>query len=372
MSCDTDDSETADSISVTKPPEIDGGSGDASNISSYTDTISTTNADHSDLELDALLNDAVKGFDSINKKSGKSSSSSSGVKLSSSGKKSTASVGTKAKTKQPKKKSDKETEGFERLLRGDMSGFDFEAEFKKLLSNEAVELGDLLALEFEKAMTDQSAQDPVLFGADVSNLREDPSGDKYEEQLLHKLDQLREDMGKHLKQSTPQQGGIGEAGEHYDVTEEIEKLMTGEGAGSIDELLPELLGTLLDKDILYPSIKELNEKYTPWLSKKGASLSEEELTRYGKQSDVIAQICKEYEKVQPEGESCVDGVDKTDAEVNSKSTEKIIELMHEMRELGNPPEELMSSIQPEGFPGLGDLPSLFPAFSPDGGSCGVM
>ena len=101
MSCDTDDSETADSISVTKPPEIDGGSGDASNISSYTDTISTTNADHSDLELDALLNDAVKGFDSINKKSGKSSSSSSGVKLSSSGKKSTASVGTKAKTKQP-------------------------------------------------------------------------------------------------------------------------------------------------------------------------------------------------------------------------------------------------------------------------------
>ena len=136
--------------------------------------------------------------------------------------------------------------------------------------------------------------------------------------------------------------------------------------------MPELLGTLLDKDILYPSIKELNEKYTPWLSKKGASLSEEELTRYGKQSDVIAQICKEYEKVQPEGESCVDGVDKTDAEVNSKSTEKIIELMHEMRELGNPPEELMSSIQPEGFPGLGDLPSLFPAFSPDGGSCGVM
>ena len=67
----------------------------------------------------------------------------------------------------------------------------------------------------------------MLFGADVSNLREDPSGDKYEEQLLHKLDQLREDMGKHLKQSTPQQGGIGEAGEHYDVTEEIEKLMTG-------------------------------------------------------------------------------------------------------------------------------------------------
>ena len=43
-----------------------------------------------------------------------------------------------------------------------MSGFDFEAEFKKLLSNEAVELGDLLALEFEKAMTDQSAQVGVL------------------------------------------------------------------------------------------------------------------------------------------------------------------------------------------------------------------
>ena len=46
--------------------------------------------------------------------------------------------------------------------------------------------------------------------------------------------------------------------------------------------------------------------------------------------------------------------------------------MHEMRELGNPPEALMETIQPEGGANLPGLSSLFQSGTGENPGCPVM
>ena len=135
---------------------------------------------------------------------------------------------------------------------------------------------------------------------------------------------------------------------------------------NFDDVVQDFIETLLDKEILYPSIKELNEKYQPWLDSNRESLPASEVSRYEKQIDVIAKICREYENLDDAPSSGSSSVDGGKAKGDNLQMDRIVQLMHEMRELGNPPEELIKSIEVEGSGAAGS--NLFSGASP----CPVM
>ncbi|XP_015172172.1 PREDICTED: peroxisomal biogenesis factor 19 [Polistes dominula] len=117
-----------------------------------------------------------------------------------------------------------------------------------------------------------------------------------------------------------------------------------EGAGDILPFMQGMMQSLLSKEILYPSLKELVDKYPEWLEQKKATLPSADLQRYTKQLELMQKICNELEKEQS-----------TDTdEAKRRRFEVILSLMQDMQTYGHPPEEL-----------IGEHPALF-QFDSDG------
>jgi peroxin-19 len=77
------------------------------------------------------------------------------------------------------------------------------------------------------------------------------------------------------------------------------------GAGDLDKLIPMMEGmmqSLLSKDLLYPAIKEMSDKFPDWLADHRSSLPAEDFIRYNKQYEKTRLICKEFEEEEAEEE----------------------------------------------------------------------
>ena len=70
-------------------------------------------------------------------------------------------------------------------------------------------------------------------------------------------------------------------------------------------------------------------QYPEWLASHRDSLSREDCTRYGKQMEVMAAICSEFEKP---------------PEQNEGTSDKILQLMQELQRYGQPPEDLAGDV----------------------------
>ncbi|XP_023955312.1 peroxisomal biogenesis factor 19 [Bicyclus anynana] len=102
-----------------------------------------------------------------------------------------------------------------------------------------------------------------------------------------------------------------------------------------------MMQSLLSKEVLYPSLKELVEKYPAWLAENKGKIEQSEYERFEQQQSLMQQVCAELE---PEQE--------TDAEdVKRKRFDTVLKLMQQMQDLGQPPTELVGDISapPEGF-----------------------
>ncbi|KAK2895976.1 peroxisomal biogenesis factor 19 [Channa argus] len=128
----------------------------------------------------------------------------------------------------------------------------------------------------------------------------------------------------------------------------------GEGAedGNILPIMQSIMQNLLSKEVLYPSLKEITTKYPEWLDANKPSLSPEDYQRYEQQAKIMGDICKHFEK-EEEGPKDKEGV-----------FERIMDLMQQLQDLGQPPKELagdappgfnfdMESLNLPGGPGLG-------------------
>jgi len=63
--------------------------------------------------------------------------------------------------------------------------------------------------------------------------------------------------------------------------------------GDTGDILPFMQGMmehLLSKEILYPSLKELSDKYPAWLEEHKATLDPSDLQRYTKQSELMQKV----------------------------------------------------------------------------------
>ncbi|OWR47617.1 putative house keepingprotein [Danaus plexippus plexippus] len=137
-----------------------------------------------------------------------------------------------------------------------------------------------------------------------------------------------------------------------------------EGGQDGNMFLPFMQGmmqSLLSKEVLYPSLKELVDKYPDWLRDNKGKLPQEDYERqvpralimiswklyniytlvYEKQQSLMNQVCSELE---PEQESDPE-------DVKRKRFEKVLKLMQQMQDLGQPPTDLVGdmAVPPEGF-----------------------
>ncbi|XP_071576564.1 peroxisomal biogenesis factor 19 [Temnothorax nylanderi] len=104
--------------------------------------------------------------------------------------------------------------------------------------------------------------------------------------------------------------------------------------GDTGDILPFMQGMmehLLSKEILYPSLKELSDKYPAWLEEHKATLNPSDLQRYTKQSELMQKVCTELEKEKED-----------DAEdVKQRRFQCVLKLMTEMQNYGQAPDDLV-------------------------------
>ncbi|XP_029167246.1 peroxisomal biogenesis factor 19-like [Nylanderia fulva] len=104
--------------------------------------------------------------------------------------------------------------------------------------------------------------------------------------------------------------------------------------GDSGDILPFMQGMmehLLSKEILYPSLKELSDKYPAYLEEHKATMNPSDLERYTKQAELMQKVCTELEK---------ENKDDTE-EIKKRRFESILKLMTQMQSYGQAPEDLV-------------------------------
>ncbi|XP_046447097.1 peroxisomal biogenesis factor 19-like [Daphnia pulex] len=133
----------------------------------------------------------------------------------------------------------------------------------------------------------------------------------------------------------------------------------GDGAGGdmggLGDILPAMQGmlqSLLSKELLYPSIKEIVSKYPDWLADNRPKLEPAQFEKYNRQYAVMQQVCTEFENDN----------DTDDAATKNSRFEKILTLMQQMQECGHPPKELAGEAEllPNPFGGADFAQSMGP------------
>merc|ERR1719447_721748 len=115
-----------------------------------------------------------------------------------------------------------------------------------------------------------------------------------------------------IAQMTANTAGLGKEPSEEELQAMFAKLgvSDGAGAGGLQEgftnLMPMMEGmmqSLLSKDLLYPAMKELAEKYPDYLADNREKLSEEKYAAYNKQCELTRRICFKFEEKYAENDT---------------------------------------------------------------------
>ncbi|KAL3997755.1 Pex19 family protein [Acanthocheilonema viteae] len=119
---------------------------------------------------------------------------------------------------------------------------------------------------------------------------------------------------------------------------QLKKLLKQDPANIEDEsqykTLINLIQTFFSKDLMYPPLKQLLERFPNYIAEH-SELDAETKLRYEKQINVIEHVCMEYEKDESE-----------DLEEMKRRFDTITTLMLELQSYGYPPEELVGEAPP--------------------------
>lgn len=113
-----------------------------------------------------------------------------------------------------------------------------------------------------------------------------------------------------------------------------------EGNDDLKEALESVVSEIIKKDTLYEPMKTLKDEYPKWLEENWQKISQEELENCNKQLDKIQEICALYDKN------------------NGEDSTQVFELLAQLQELGQPPQELMKKIAASQFGAGNPLSSL--------------
>ncbi|XP_014482913.1 PREDICTED: peroxisomal biogenesis factor 19 isoform X2 [Dinoponera quadriceps] len=107
--------------------------------------------------------------------------------------------------------------------------------------------------------------------------------------------------------------------------------------GDVLSFVQGMMQQLLSKEILYPTLKEVLEKYPAWLQEHRATLSPSDLQNYTKQFELLQKVCSELEKEKEDDAK----------DVKQHRFETVMSLMQEMEKFGRLPPELASTVVPD-------------------------
>ncbi|XP_052593607.1 peroxisomal biogenesis factor 19 isoform X1 [Peromyscus californicus insignis] len=191
------------------------------------------------------------------------------------------------------------------------------------------ELASQATAEFEKAMKELAEEEPHLVEQfqKLSEAAGRVGSDANSQQEFTSC--LKETLSGLAKNATDlQNSGMSE--------EELTKAMEGlgmdegDGEGNILPIMQSIMQNLLSKDVLYPSLKEITEKYPEWLQSHQESIPPEQFEKYQEQHTVMGKICEQFEAETP-----------TDSEATHRARfETVLDLMQQLQDLGHPPKEL--------------------------------
>lgn len=108
----------------------------------------------------------------------------------------------------------------------------------------------------------------------------------------------------------------------------------GSEGGDFLPFMQQMMQSLLSKEILYPALKDIVDKYPAWLEENKSKLEPSEYDRYINQKQLMDQVCTELEK-----ESETDT-----PEVKKQRFDIILDLMQKMQDCGQPPKELVGDL----------------------------
>ncbi|OQR76909.1 peroxisomal biogenesis factor 19-like [Tropilaelaps mercedesae] len=146
------------------------------------------------------------------------------------------------------------------------------------------------------------------------------------ETIASSADQLKFSEG-----AAPGGSGLDEISRLFGAMSLEETKASGNALRGFIDMGQKMLQKLLSKDLLYPALKDLTERYPKWLADNRESVSSADIARYEKQLAVIMKTCKAFDEEQ---ESDSDDLKK-------ERFDRIFKLMQEMQEYGDPPAELV-------------------------------
>ncbi|XP_053857142.1 peroxisomal biogenesis factor 19 isoform X1 [Vidua macroura] len=196
------------------------------------------------------------------------------------------------------------------------------------------ELAAQAAAEFQEAMQELARQEPQLVEQfqKLSEAAGKVGSDAASQQEFTSC--LKETLSGLAKNANDLQNS---PGSEEELAKALEGLGLDEGGG--DGVLPvmrSIMESLLSKDVLYPSLKEITEKYPEWLRQHEGSLSPEQRARFGAQQALMLRICAELERERPE-----------EPEGQRRERfETLLDLMQQLQDLGHPPKELAGDTPP--------------------------
>ncbi|CAH2101868.1 unnamed protein product [Euphydryas editha] len=195
-----------------------------------------------------------------------------------------------------------------------------------------------IAQTFSK-MAEAAAQvlKPATEGSEPETAPSDPA-------VKEKIDEVSAAISQTLQNLNTNQESLQTPFSEQDLANMFNNFNLSEGNQDGNMFVPFMQGmmqSLLSKEVLYPSLKELLEKYPSWLAENKGKIDQTEYERFEKQQTLMQQVCAELE---PEQESDPE-------DVKRKRFETVLKLMQQMQDLGQPPTELVGDITapPEGF-----------------------
>uniref|UniRef100_A0A8C4U5U1 Peroxisomal biogenesis factor 19 n=1 Tax=Falco tinnunculus TaxID=100819 RepID=A0A8C4U5U1_FALTI len=147
------------------------------------------------------------------------------------------------------------------------------------------ELASQAAAEFEQAMQELAREEPHLVEQfqKLSEAAGRVGSDATSQQEFTSC--LKETLSGLAKNATDLQSSSASEEELAKALEGL-GLEEGDGEGSVLPVMQSIMQSLLSKDVLYPSLKEITEKYPEWLRQHGEALPAEQYERYRAQHGV--------------------------------------------------------------------------------------
>jgi peroxin-19 len=170
---------------------------------------------------------------------------------------------------------------------------------------------------------------------------------------------------KDLFQGLMAEGGDSAAGGMPDMDEipDLDNLFAGldggQGGGT-DDFMNGMMEQLLSKELMYEPMKQVTQKFPSWLETKKDELSPEEWDQRNRQYSCFQRLIEAYE-----------------GDESGHQTSKLLDLMQEVQEYGQPPPEIINEIAPgleldgEGLPKMNGMPP-FLGGNPGEEECRIM